>query len=323
MLNSLVSNFIYNKKAVLFAINNTCNCRCEMCSIWKNKNKKIIRYEEAKKALIKLRKNNFGYLQITGGEPLLNPDVFKIISFAKKIGFTIFLVTNGTLIDENVAKKISESKVDNVGISFHHYNEKFFERISNHKDILNKVINAVKFLKKENVNTEAMFTISKLNKNEIRETVHLINKLGIGTSFCIPITTTETSYRIGGNSCVDFTNEELSRVILEIISLKNEGYYIINNITFFKEVLNFLNRKSKYYCLGGYKIFYLDWDLNLFPCMFRGKPIEINNVSFNFENEKCNKCLFQCFKEPSLFLLSKPLSIKLILNNFKDYIKFI
>jgi len=80
MLESFISNFIFDKKTVLFAINNTCNCMCEMCSIWKDENKKTVKLEEAKKALSKLYKNNFGYLQITGGEPLLNPDVFSILN---------------------------------------------------------------------------------------------------------------------------------------------------------------------------------------------------------------------------------------------------
>jgi MoaA/NifB/PqqE/SkfB family radical SAM enzyme len=131
----------------------------------------MVTFEEAKKALIKLRKNNFGFLQITGGEPLLNPDVFSIIKFAKRIGFSVFLVTNGTLIDEMAAKKLSESRVDNVGVSFHHHDALTFERISNHKNILEKAIHAIKCLKNEKILTEALFTISHYNKKDIQKVV--------------------------------------------------------------------------------------------------------------------------------------------------------
>lgn len=322
MLKSMISNFIFDRKIVLFAINNTCNCKCEMCSIWKDKNKKTVKFEDAKKALIKLRKNNFGILQITGGEPLLNPDIFRIIGYAKKLGFTIFLVTNGTLIDETVAKKLSEIGVDNVGVSFHHYDTKNFEKISNHEKILDNVQNAIKFLKKEKVPTEALLTLSKYNKDDIEKTVRFINNLGIGISFCIPTIVKDTSFALGGD-CVNFTNYELRDIILKIIRLKKKEYGIINNNIFLEETIHFLGGKNKYYCLGGYKIFYLDWNLNFYPCMFNGSPIIFNDVKFDFKNKKCNKCLLQCFREPSLFLLSKPLTLNLILHNFKDYIKFI
>jgi MoaA/NifB/PqqE/SkfB family radical SAM enzyme len=293
-----------------------------MCSIWKDKNKKTVKFEDAKKALIKLRKNNFGILQITGGEPLLNPDIFRIIGYAKKLGFTIFLVTNGTLIDETVAKKLSEIGVDNVGVSFHHYDTKNFEKISNHEKILDNVQNAIKFLKKEKVPTEALLTLSKYNKDDIEKTVRFINNLGIGISFCIPTIVKDTSFALGGD-CVNFTNYELRDIILKIIRLKKKEYGIINNNIFLEETIHFLGGKNKYYCLGGYKIFYLDWNLNFYPCMFNGSPIIFNDVKFDFKNKKCNKCLLQCFREPSLFLLSKPLTLNLILHNFKDYIKFI
>jgi len=320
MVKEIISNFIFNKNAVLFAINNTCNCKCEMCSIWKNKDKKIVKLEEAKDALLKLYKNNFGILQITGGEPLLNPDVFSIINYAKKLNFLTFLVTNGTLINESVARQLSEAKVDNVGISFHHHDQLVFEKISNHTNILNKVKNAIKFLKDENIPVEALFTISKYNKNDIEKTVELINSLGIGVSFCTPMIVKNTSFSIGGK-CVEFSNDELKDIILEIINLKKNGYRIINSITFLKEVLNFLERRNKYYCLGGYRIFYLDWNLNFYPCMFKGSPIKLKDVDFNFKKTKCKDCFFQCFLEPSLLLLSRSMSIKITMQQLPVYFK--
>ena len=178
MLSHMLLNFLQNRNTVFFAINNLCNCKCEMCSIWNSNNKKIVNFKSAKKALIKLKENNFGYLQITGGEPLLNPNLFKIIFFAKKIGFVVSLTTNGTLIDEITAKKLAETKIDNISISFHHYDEKIFESISNHKNILDKVTKAIKLLKRENIFVIALFTISKYNKYDIEKTgFSLISKV--------------------------------------------------------------------------------------------------------------------------------------------------
>jgi MoaA/NifB/PqqE/SkfB family radical SAM enzyme len=294
-----------------------------MCSIWKNGDKRLVKFEDAKKALIKLRKNNFGTIQITGGEPLLNPNVFDIIKYAKKLGFTVFLVTNGTLIDESAAKKLSEIGVDNVGISFHHYDKIMCEKIFGHKDVFNKLVNSVKFLKKEKIPVEALFTISKYNKDDIEKTIDFINsKLNISVSFCMPTTIKNTSFSLG-NESVDFEKDELKEIILKVIRLKKRGYKIINNIVFLEEALNFLDGKNKYYCLGGYKIFYLDWNLDLYPCMFKGKPTNFNETNFKFEKSRCNECLLQCFREPSLFLLSRYLSFKLFIQQLPIYFDMI
>jgi len=221
-----------------------------------------------------------------------------------------------------VAKKLSKNRIDNVGISLHHYDNSVFEKISNHKNILSKVLNTIEYLKKEKISVEALFTISHYNSDQIEKTVKFINGLDIGVSFCVPMIVKDTSYSLGG-SCVKFSNEELKKIILEIIRLKKKGYNIVNNMAFLEDVINFIDGRSKYYCLGGSEIFYLDWNLDLYPCMFKGQGIKIDQADFNFKKEVCNECLFQCFREPSLFMISKPLSLKLVLQELPTYLRLL
>jgi len=54
---------------------------------------------------------------LSGGEPLLHPNLFEIISFAKSIGFSCGITTNGTLVDPGVVKRLSESGIDSVTFS--------------------------------------------------------------------------------------------------------------------------------------------------------------------------------------------------------------
>ena len=46
-------------------------------------------------------------LILSGGEPLLRPDIFEIAHHAKEMGFYTALSTNGTLIDESNIEKIA------------------------------------------------------------------------------------------------------------------------------------------------------------------------------------------------------------------------
>ena len=56
-------------------------------------------------------------LILSGGEPLLRPDIFDIAHRAKAMGFYTALSTNGTLIDENNIDRIAEVGFDYLGIS--------------------------------------------------------------------------------------------------------------------------------------------------------------------------------------------------------------
>jgi MoaA/NifB/PqqE/SkfB family radical SAM enzyme len=56
-------------------------------------------------------------LILSGGEPLLRPDIFAISSRAKAMGFYVGLSTNGTLIDVAMADRIAAVGYDYVGIS--------------------------------------------------------------------------------------------------------------------------------------------------------------------------------------------------------------
>ncbi|MES9856322.1 MAG: heme d1 biosynthesis radical SAM protein NirJ [Sedimenticola sp.] len=57
-------------------------------------------------------------LILSGGEPLLRPDIYEIAHRAKAMGFYTALSTNGTLIDESNIEKIAAVGFDYLGISF-------------------------------------------------------------------------------------------------------------------------------------------------------------------------------------------------------------
>jgi len=53
----------------------------------------------------------------SGGEPLMRPDLFELISYAGDKGLRTVISTNGTLINDKAAKKIKDCGVSYVGIS--------------------------------------------------------------------------------------------------------------------------------------------------------------------------------------------------------------
>ncbi len=57
-------------------------------------------------------------LVLSGGEPLFRPDIFEIARHASDAGLIVALATNGTLIDREVARRIRESGIQRVSVSF-------------------------------------------------------------------------------------------------------------------------------------------------------------------------------------------------------------
>ena len=71
--------------------------------------------------VLKQVKNDFDIsklrLCITGGEPLLRPEFFEIMEEARRLGFTWGMTSNGTLVDEECAKKLKKAGLKTVSVS--------------------------------------------------------------------------------------------------------------------------------------------------------------------------------------------------------------
>lgn len=301
MLKEIALSFIKKKSRwCFFAIDNVCNNRCEMCSIWKE-HPKIVSLEDAKFVIDRLHENGFNVLQLTGGEPLLNVNFFEIVKHAKELGFVVMAPTNGTVMSEEIADRLWKSKIDQVSVSFHHSNPEMFEKISGRKGVLDMVVKTIETLNGKKVPISVLCTISRDNIRDLEEIVDFLKKFDVAISFCLPVSVKETSFRLGGdNDSVDLSKEEIRAALLRLIRLKKKGYPIANTTEYMKDMIRYLEGNNYYTCSGGRNMIYVDWNLNVFPCMFKGGPVSIKDYDFARGDGKCNECMIQCFREPSV-----------------------
>ena len=108
-------------KYLFFELTDMCNLNCCHCgSNCTSENKKVLSFDVIKKVMNDVsNKYNANEIMIclTGGEPMLHPDVFDIIKYAKKLGFVVGMTTNGTLIDECNAVKLLKSGINTISVS--------------------------------------------------------------------------------------------------------------------------------------------------------------------------------------------------------------
>jgi len=122
--------------------------------------------------------NPNAFLILTGGEPLLRPDIYDIIRYAAGKKFMVVLGTNGTLINKANAEKIKAAGAHGVGISIDSMDpgkhntfrgvERAWENSMHAFDVLNEV--GVDFL--------IQMSVSDMNYQEIPEVVAFAEKIG-------------------------------------------------------------------------------------------------------------------------------------------------
>lgn len=141
---------------LVFELTNKCNLNCKWCGVKKGKD--ILSYD---KIVSVIDKNKPRFVEFTGGEPLLRKDIFKLIDYCKSKGIYVCLNTNGTLIDDNISKKLN---CDIMRISIDGL-KKTNDKIRG-KGSFKKSINGIKSLKKFNKKIIITTAIGKINKNE-------------------------------------------------------------------------------------------------------------------------------------------------------------
>ena len=104
---------------VIWNLIRRCNLTCKHCySISADKDfPGELSTQEVYGVMDDLKRFRVPVLILSGGEPLLRPDIFDVAQRAKGLGFYVGLSSNGTLIDESNIRRIAETEFDYVGVS--------------------------------------------------------------------------------------------------------------------------------------------------------------------------------------------------------------
>lgn len=232
-------NFPY---IVIWEITSGCNLRCKHCFNFNNENKYDFSDDLSTEKILKfaeffIEELNVIKFKITGGEPFLQKDILQILKYLKSKNVYVEIQTNGTLITKEIAKELGNilnSKTDFVQISLDGPNEKSNDKIRG-KGSFNKITNALKYLKDNNVNTTISYTITSLNVDCIPSLNQLAKDLKI------------QNINLGRfkvcNENQQYLKPKLDDVILSVDSLLNkmDGSFNLNLLNF--KTYDFLNYK--------------------------------------------------------------------------------
>ena len=115
---------------------------------------------------------------LSGGEPLVRPDIFEISRHAKELGFLVCLSSNGTLIDETNIRQIADIGYDYVGISIDGLRETH-DRFRNKQGAFDAAMRGLRLCREHGIKTGLRFTLTRDNAPELPALLQLIEDEGI------------------------------------------------------------------------------------------------------------------------------------------------
>ena len=117
-------------------------------------------------------------LILTGGEPLCRPDVFDIGRHAAERGLRVVLGTNGTLLDDDVARKLKQVPMSRVGVSIDFPDAGMQDDFRGRAGAFDEAVAGIKQAQRAGIDIQMNSTITKKNAALIGELLDLALELG-------------------------------------------------------------------------------------------------------------------------------------------------
>lgn len=260
-----------------------CNLSCIMCGrTYLNRMNGNMNYQNFKKII-----NQFLYLRFLTlqglGEPLLNPDIFKMIKFAKSKGIEVRISSNATLLTPENSKKLVSTGLDSIYLSIDGASPKTYKSIrkgANFDLVINNIevlMKTKKMLKKDLPRVTLDIVGMRTNLEEIPKMVKLAHSLGIEN-----VNVRHLYFSLNQRNTINLTksNEIFSVNSLENESLFNQNPEKVNTI--FKAALKTSNKlginlhlpsiepnilkQKEFKCRWPWLHTYIDFEGNVTPC---------------------------------------------------------
>ena len=115
---------------------------------------------------------------LTGGEPLLRPDIFEIAAYGDAKGLRMVMATNGTLVDDAMARRIREAGIRRVSISLDGIDAARHDAFRQVPGAFEGALAGIEALKRAGVEFQVNTTVTRMNLDQVEDLLALAQKLG-------------------------------------------------------------------------------------------------------------------------------------------------
>ncbi|UCC95668.1 MAG: radical SAM protein [Candidatus Omnitrophota bacterium] len=156
-----------------------CNHRCLHCYNSMDKNKSELSTKEILSVLDQLIGMGTVRVTFTGGEIFTRPDIMDIVFYSRSKGFQVTLMTNGSLITEEIADKLISRGINRFEVSFPGATKATFEETTQTEGSFERIISVTKMLRRKGIRPCIKTCITKINLREVSKIMDLARELNV------------------------------------------------------------------------------------------------------------------------------------------------
>jgi len=287
-----------------FALNNICTAKCQFCSIWQQKEKVSVNTDKALMSISHLSSLGVRFITLTGGEPLLHPGFERLIERCNQESVvSAILAADPRLFNQKRLEALGRNKPDLICISVDHHEEDMAYESRKIPDILAHTERAVRELSNRGVKTMASTLICDYNHKSLRELFRKCMDMGFDLiTVNYPEFSESPVYTLGGDA-ITLRREDILENLREVVALKKE-FNIANTDASIRNITSYLKGETpEYMCLGGYRVFFIDWFFQAHPCMHLGRSLgDVLDLRLkNLIKDPCNECNMSWYRDFSIY----------------------
>ena len=284
----------FEPKWIAWEITRRCNLKCVHCrssSGLEAKGHPDFTLDEAKRVLDDIASYAKPVVVLSGGEPLLRPDVFEIATYGTSLGLRMCLATNGTLVTQEICGKIKAAGIKMVSLSLDGASAEVHDDFRCQPGAFAGTLNAARLFKENGISFLINSSFTKRNQDEIPKIYQLAKEIGATAWYMFMIVPTGRGEDIMDELIAPEDYEKLLiwhydmekgekdilvrptcapnyyRVVLQQAKEQGDDYQ--------RRTLQFSTGGSKG-CLAGQLISLIDVDGNVLPCSYF--PMAAGNI---------------------------------------------
>lgn len=183
----------YNMPRIQFQASYICNFKCNHCSTKGvyNKDRKLLSLENIKNVFNQADEMGISRVTLSGGEPLVMPELDQIIKAIDSNKFYIQCDTNAYLLNQEKADHLKTIGIDCIAPSLDSLNKDDHDSFRNKKGSYDKVLESINIAKKADlaIYIQTVVTKSRLHSKEFLDFLRYFNDqdVGVFVSFAKPV----------------------------------------------------------------------------------------------------------------------------------------
>lgn len=281
-----------------------CNARCGFCSCWQLESKgELSDYGPV------IKKFRPVVVSVSGGEPLLRKDYAELLSSVRPWCHYLVLITNGALLNENSAKKLVNSGVDQICVSLDYLGEKHDDarRVDGLYDHLEKTIPS---LAGAGCRIALNTVIMESNLGEVLPIAYRAKEWGVQVSFSA-YCSLKRNDRDG--MVVNDRYTQLVGIVSELKKLKRKMGHIKNSDYYLSALPAYFRDGHVSNCMAGYRWIQVTPDGYVQQCSELPRLCHYTGFTRKvLSKPTCTKCWYTCRGEAQAPLLAPGRLLELI-----------